>query len=215
MFVSQQDLSEGEARIPLKVIHINRCPVIFPAKVLKDVEGEQKGEYGAIVARLGIDIAACRGHWKTLREASGVAQKVAEVFSGGYEESPQDPDLMLYSGSFFSAADRQQMERVLAMDPWDLVGQRFAFQDPRLEEMLFRFRARSYPDTLEGEEREQWEAFRWMRMNDPALSGFTLKAFAREIERYNQQALTDRERQILEELVMFVEAMMPAQAFDA
>ena len=64
-------------------------------------------------------------------------------------------------------------------------------------------------------EREQWEAFRWMRMNDPALSGFTLKAFAREIERYNQQALTDRERQILEELVMFVEAMMPAQAFDA
>ena len=62
VFVSQQDLSEGEARIPLKVIHINRCPVIFPAKVLKDVEGEQKGEYGAIVARLGIDIAPCRGH---------------------------------------------------------------------------------------------------------------------------------------------------------
>jgi len=68
---------------------------------------------------------------------------------------------------------------------------------------------------LEGEEREQWEAFRWMRINDPALAGFTLKAFAREIAQYNQQTLTDRERQILEELVMFVEAMMPAQAFDA
>lgn len=215
VFVSQQDLTEGEARIPLKVIHINRCPVVFPASALKDVEGPQQGEYGAIVARLGLDVAACRQHWKTLRDASGVAAKVAEVFSAGYDDALQDPDLMLYSGSFFSAADRQQMERVREMEPWDLVGQRFAFQDPRLEEMLFRFRARSYPDTLEGEEREQWEAFRWMRINDPALAGFTLKAFAREIAKYNQQTLTDRERQILEELVMFVEAMMPAQAFDA
>lgn len=215
VFVSQQDLSEGEARIPLKVIHINRCPVVFPATVLKDIEGEHKGEYGAIAARLGVDIEACRGHWKTLRAAAGVAQKARAVFDAKHDASSQDPDLMLYAGSFFSAADRQQMESVLAMEPWDLVGQRFAFQDPRLEEMLFRFRARSYPETLEGDEREQWEAFRWMRMNDPALSGFTLKAFAREIERYNQQSLSDHERQILEELVMYVEAMMPAQAFDA
>lgn len=215
VFVSQQDLAEGEVRVPLKVIHVNRCPVIFPASVLKDIEGPQKGEYGTIVERLGLDIVTCRQHWKTLREARGVAAKVAEVFKTGFEETPQDPDLMLYGGSFFSAADRQQMDQVRAMDPWDLVGQRFAFQDARLEEMLFRYRARNYPDTLEGEEREQWEAFRWMRINDPALSGFTLKAFAREIERYNQQTLSDRERQILEELVMFVEAMMPAQAFDA
>lgn len=215
VFVSQQDLAEGEVRVPLKVIHVNRCPVIFPASVLKDIEGPQKGEYGTIVERLGLDIVTCRQHWKTLREARGVAAKVAEVFKAGFEETPQDPDLMLYGGSFFSAVDRQQMDQVRAMDPWDLVGQRFAFQDARLEEMLFRYRARNYPDTLEGEEREQWEAFRWMRINDPALSGFTLKAFAREIERYNQQTLSDRERQILEELVMFVEAMMPAQAFDA
>jgi len=84
-----------------------------------------------------------------------------------------------------------------------------------LEEMLFRYRARSYPETLEGEELAQWEAFRWERLNDPAVASVTLKAFAREIEQYNQQTLEDRERQILEELVMYVEAMLPAQAFDA
>lgn len=33
VFVSQQDLAEGEARIPLKVIHINRCPVVFPQRL--------------------------------------------------------------------------------------------------------------------------------------------------------------------------------------
>ncbi|MCP1314558.1 MULTISPECIES: exodeoxyribonuclease I [unclassified Halomonas] len=216
VFVSQQDLAEGESRIPLKVIHINRCPVVFPASALKDVQGPKQGEYGEIQARLGIDVDQCRAHWKTLRDsAAQVAQKVAEVFGAGYEEGPQDPDLMLYSGNFFSPADRQQMQRVRETSPWDLVGARFAFQDPRLEEMLFRFRARNYPETLEGEEREQWEAFRWARLNDAAVSGFTLKAFAREIERYNQQSLSDYQRQILEEVVMFVEAMLPAQAFDA
>jgi exodeoxyribonuclease-1 len=216
VFVSQQDLAEGEARIPLKVIHINRCPVVFPASALKDVSGPHQGEYGDIVSRLGLDLPACRKHWKTLHDTIvPVANKVAEVFAEGYAEGVQDPDLMLYSGGFFSAADRQQMERVRSMDAWDLVGQRFAFQDPRLEEMLFRYRARSYPETLEGEELAQWEAFRWSRLNDPALAGFTLKDFAREIERYNQQSLTDHERQILEELVMHIEAILPAQAFDA
>ncbi|WP_017431171.1 exodeoxyribonuclease I [Vreelandella jeotgali] len=214
VFVSQADLSEGETRIPLKVIQINRCPVVFPAGFLKDVDGPHKGEYGDIVARLGMNMAACRRHWKALHEAPDVAARVAEVFAAPYPEEVADPDLMLYSGGFFSPADRQQMERVRQTPAWDLVGQRFAFQDPRLEEMLFRYRARSYPETLEGDELAQWEAFRWERLNNPALSGFTLKDFAREIEHYNQQTLDDRSRQILEELVMYVEAMLPAQAFE-
>lgn len=93
-------------------------------------------------------------------------------------------------------------------------GASFPFQDPRLEEMLFRYRARSYPETLDDDERVRWETYRWERLNDPAVAGFTLRDFAREIERVNQVALSDRDRQILEELVMYVEAMMPAQAFD-
>ncbi|PSJ22876.1 exodeoxyribonuclease I [Halomonas sp. ND22Bw] len=213
VFVSNDDLAEGESRIPLKVIHINKCPVVLPASALKDVAGPRQGEYGDIVERLSLDMAACRRHWKTLADHPEVIARVSEVFAAPPPEPPHDPDLMLYSGGFFSPSDRQQMERVRATDPWDLVGAGFAFQDPRLEEMLFRYRARSYPDTLTGEEQARWEAFRWERMNDAAVAGFTLKEFAREIDRLNQGALGDRERQILEELVMHVEAMMPAQAF--
>ncbi|HSP59154.1 MAG TPA: exodeoxyribonuclease I [Halomonas sp.] len=214
VFVSNDDLAEGAERIPLKVIHINKCPVLFPASALKDVDGSHQGEYGEIVARLGLDVAACREHWKQLAARPEVAARVAEVFAEPPPEGPGDPDLMLYAGGFFSPADRQQMQRVRDTAPWDLVGASFAFQDPRLEEMLFRYRARSYPHTLEGDELARWESFRWARMNDPALSSLTLKAFAREIERLNQVALDDHERQILEELVMHVEAIMPAQAFD-
>ncbi|MDT8879919.1 exodeoxyribonuclease I [Halomonas saccharevitans] len=213
VFVSNDDLAEGAERIPLKVIHINKCPVLFPASALKDVSGPRQGEYGEIVERLGLDLAACREHWKRLAARPEIAARVAEVFAAPHPEPPYDPDLMLYAGGFFSPTDRQQMQRVRETDPWDLVGARFAFQDPRLEEMLFRYRARSYPDTLESEEQARWEAFRWERMNDPAVASLTLKDFAREIERLNGASLADRDRQVLEELVMHVESMMPPQAF--
>lgn len=213
VFVSSDDLAEGEVRIPLKVIHINRSPVVLPASALKDVEGPRRGEYGEIVARLGLDIDACRRHWKQLAAEPAAARKAAEVFAQPPPDTPRDPDLMLYSGGFFSPADRQQMQRVREASPWDLVDARFAFQDPRLEEMLFRFRARNYPDTLSSEEQARWEGYRWERMNDAAVAGFTLKDFAREIERLNQATLSDRDRQVLEELVMHVESIMPAQAF--
>lgn len=215
VFVSNDDLAEGTERIPLKAIHINKCPVLFPAGALKDVAGERKGQYGEIVERLGLDMAACRDHWKRLAGHPEVASRAAEVFAEPPPVGPGDPDLMLYSGGFFSPADRQQMQRVRDTDPWDLVGATFAFQDPRLEEMLFRYRARSFPETLEGDELARWEADRWARMNDAEVASLTLKGFAREIERLNQVELTDRDRQVLEELVMHVEAILPPQAFDA
>ncbi|PWW33627.1 exodeoxyribonuclease I [Chromohalobacter israelensis] len=213
VFASADELAEGEARIPLKVIHINKSPVIMPAASLKDVDGPQRGEYGALVARLGLDMAACRRHWKQLQAAPGVAAKAAEVFAEGPGAPPSDPDLMLYSGGFFSPADRREMQRAREMPAWDLAEANFAFQDPRLEEMLFRLRARNYPDTLSSEEQAQWEAYRWARMNDAEVASLTLTGFAREIERLNQVPLDDAQRQVLEELVMHVEAMMPPQAF--
>ncbi|MFW6344972.1 MAG: exodeoxyribonuclease I [Halomonas sp.] len=215
VFVSNDDLAEGAERIPLKVIHVNKCPVLFPAAALKDATGERKGQYGEIVARLGLDMAACRAHWKRLSGHPEAAAKAAEAFAEPPPAGPNDPDLMLYAGGFFSPADRAQMQRVRDTDPWDLVGARFAFQDPRLEEMLFRYRARSFPETLEGEELAQWEAYRWARLNDPEVASLTLKGFAREIERLNRVELSDRDRQVLEELVMHVEAILPPQAFEA
>ncbi|HSH48915.1 MAG TPA: exodeoxyribonuclease I, partial [Halomonas sp.] len=214
VFVSNDDLAEGESRIPLKVIHINKCPVVMPVAFLKDVAGERAGDYGEIVERLSLDLEAGRRHWKALRAHSDVADRAVEVFSEPHPEPPRDPDLMLYSGGFFSASDRAQMERVRATDPWDLVGATFSFQDPRLEEMLFRYRARSYPETLEGEEKARWDAWRWERLRDARVAGFTLSDFGREIERLGYTELSDSQRQVLEELVMHVEAILPSQAFD-
>ncbi|WP_136068926.1 exodeoxyribonuclease I [Modicisalibacter radicis] len=204
VFASADELSEGESRIPLKVIHINRSPVLLPISAATD----------EVQARLKLDRALCERHWQALCARPEAARKAAAAFAEGPGKPPNDPDMMLYSGGFFSPADRKEMQRVHETAPEALGDTAFAFQDPRLEEMLFRLRARSYPDTLSGEEQQQWEAFRWARMNDASLGILTLKAFAREIEQLNRVALSDRDRQVLEELVMHVEAMMPPQAFD-
>ncbi|MGC3875107.1 exodeoxyribonuclease I [Halomonas sp. GXIMD04776] len=203
VFASADELAEGDTRIPLKIVHINRSPVLLPLAAVTD----------EVATRLKLDRAQCEAHWKTLCANPEAARKAAAVFAKGPAEGPQDPDMMLYSGGFFSPADRQEMQRVLETSPEALANTVFAFQDPRLEEMLFRLRARNYPDTLTSEEQAQWEGYRWARMNDNTLGILTLKGFAREIERLNQMSLEDHERQVLEELVMHVEAMMPAQAF--
>ncbi|MGJ8526298.1 Exodeoxyribonuclease I [Halomonadaceae bacterium LMG 33818] len=204
LFVSREELAEGTTRIPLKLVHVNRSPVVLPIKALDD----------AAAKRLHIDKAQAQQHWQRLVQADGLAEKVAAVFNEGNPPSSNDPDLMLYSGNFFSSADKRAMAEVHKYAGWDLVGLNVPFQDPRLEEMLFRLRARSYPETLEGEERERWDAMRWERFNSPELSSLTLQGFAREIERLNQEVQDDKKRALLEELVMHVEAIMPAQAFE-
>ncbi|HPT27802.1 MAG TPA: hypothetical protein PLZ95_15390, partial [Bryobacteraceae bacterium] len=40
----------------------------------------------------------------------------------------------------------------------------FAFRDPRLPELLFRYRARNWPATLSAAERERWDAYRRERL---------------------------------------------------
>jgi exodeoxyribonuclease-1 len=41
----------------------------------------------------------------------------------------------------------------------------FAFTDPRLAELLFRYRARNFPDSLSVDEHAQWQEFRHARLH--------------------------------------------------
>ncbi len=64
------DLPEGVERIPLKVVHINRAPVIVPMGTLTEQARE----------RWQMDAASEQRHLETLRSASGLADKLAQVF---------------------------------------------------------------------------------------------------------------------------------------
>jgi exodeoxyribonuclease-1 len=162
LFSPSNTLPEGVERIPLKGVHVNRCPVVVPATVLRAEDAE----------RLGIDPPRGVAHGKRLQAAAdAVVEKIKTVFSGESPTDFPDPELMLYRGGFLPEADRRELERIRRMSATELAGYRPKFLDPRLEEILFRYRARNFPETLTETERERWESFRRRRLTEPGAGG--------------------------------------------
>lgn len=150
IFTATADLPEGVARIPLKTVHINKCPVLAPISVIRPDDE----------IRLEIDLALCHANIEKIKAATGLAEKLAIVFSGQiYDEQDSDPDLEIYSGGFFPETDKQKMTRIRVMPPEQLSKTAFDFTDTRLPEMLFRYRARNYPETLSSDEALRWNEF--------------------------------------------------------
>jgi exodeoxyribonuclease I len=150
IYTATSDLPEGMARIPLKTVHLNKSPVLAPISVLR-LEDQ---------ARLQIDLALCERHISKLTAAKGLAEKITKVFSGRYESSyGDDPDLAIYSGGFFSDKDKQKIVKISEMSADELKHYNPGFADKRLAEMLFRYRARNYEDSLTGDEKKRWLHF--------------------------------------------------------
>jgi len=150
IFTATVDLPEGVERIPLKTVHINKCPVLAPVSVIRPEDAQ----------RLDIDLAFCYANIDKIKAASALSEKLAAVFSGQiYIEQDSDPDLGIYSGGFFSENDKQQMTKIRGISPEQLAKSVFKFTDSRLPEMLFRYRARNYPETLDTGELKRWNEF--------------------------------------------------------
>ncbi len=157
MYTRRDDLAEDELPIGLKQIHINKSPFLAGAKTLTDENA----------ARLDIDKAFAREQYKKLRQHPEIREKLVAVFDLHSDREITDPDLQLYSGGFFSHADKAKMEMIRNTKPMNLAALELTFDDERLPEMLFRYRARNYPETLNDSELMRWREFCQPRLNDP------------------------------------------------
>ena len=195
IFTATADLPEGEERIPLKTVHLNKCPVLAPISVLKQEDQ----------IRLNIDLATCLANIEKIKAKQALPDKIAAVFSGN-EHKPSvqitDPDLAIYSGGFFADADKHKMANIRNTEPRQLAKLQPNFVDPRLPEMLFRYRARNYPETLQAEERIAWRVFCTKRLvGDEQGGGITLEQYFKELSRLRCE--TSGKEPILQELENF------------
>ncbi|QDP01399.1 exodeoxyribonuclease I [Thalassotalea sp. PS06] len=150
LYTKRSELADDELPVGIKLIHINKCPVVAPAKTLTEADAE----------RLGIDRENCLKNWRALKQqAAQVREKLSEVFNESYENKVEDADVALYSGSFFSDSDKAQMQLIHEMPVEQLATYPFKFQDPRLATLLFRYRARNYLHTLTADEQRQWQQY--------------------------------------------------------
>lgn len=200
LFNRTQDLPEGAERIPLKTVHTNRCPILAPMKTLTAEAAE----------RWQIDDVIVAGHVRKLQATPGLAAKVQDVHTLAAFPPETDPDLMLYSGGFFPDADRREMARLHGMTPQELAAHRFVFQDPRLPEMLFRYRARNWPHTLSREQLENWDAYRLQRLREPdSGAGITFDVYQENLVPLRSAWAEDPERiDLLDELGRWAERVM-------
>ncbi|NOQ80446.1 MAG: exodeoxyribonuclease I, partial [Gammaproteobacteria bacterium] len=107
----------------------------------------------------------------------------------------------LYSGGFFSPADKDKMAIIRKTKSTELGDLDLNFEDERLEEMLFRYRCRNYPDTLFMHEMERWNHYRIQRMT--TLEGdasIKLDEYLAEINELKTDELPSEKMQLLEQL---------------
>ena len=122
LYTRHDDLAPDELPISVKLIHINKCPVIAPAKTLLPENAK----------RLNIPRELCLKNLALLKAHDNLRDKLSDVFAVEYDNStPVDPEQALYSGSFFSHGDKAQMDILRELPPEQLGSHPFQFQDER------------------------------------------------------------------------------------
>jgi exodeoxyribonuclease-1 len=191
------DLPEGVLRLPVKSVHLNKSPMVMSnLKVLSP----------AMAHRWGIDVDAQLQHAQYAQALPDMSAIWSEVFDRP-EGARLDVDEDLY-GAFVSNSDRRRLNDLRAMTVDQLACAHPAFEDARLPELLFRYRARNFPQTLTDDETARWEAHRSARLFDGANGARTIEQLFDEIDKLSADA-DERGEAILGALYDYAESIAP------
>jgi exodeoxyribonuclease-1 len=128
------------------------------------------------------------------------------VFARPPEPAP-DVDQDLYGG-FVGNNDRRRLNDLRNMTGEQLARSRAAFDDPRLDELFWRYRARNFPESLSPEETGRWEAHRRACLFDGAGGVRTVDQLFTEIDQLSETA-DERAETILGALYDWAETIAP------
>jgi exodeoxyribonuclease-1 len=178
---------------------LNKCPFIAPLKVI-----DQTAQ-----TRWQIDLNEFEQRRQFLIGNSELREKIVAACCFTREfETTSDPDLMLYSGAFFSDQDRSNMAIIRATDPDQLAGLELNFADNRLPEMLFRYRARNFPRTLNDAELQRWRSFCQHQLMTPPGRALSAEQFMHELEQASvQYADSAKHMRLLHDLYRYVQSL--------
>lgn len=148
---------EGKLSVPLKLVHINKCPVLAPFKTLDQQRAIE----------IGLDIALCEANIYRLRESATIRDKVMDIFQQDYDDNAvieeNEVESALYRG-FFGNGDREKMDIIQNLDEEGLKGLEMSFSDKRIEPLLFHYKARHFYRTLTRAEQIRWSKYRWQQL---------------------------------------------------
>lgn len=192
----EQAMEERE-RLPIKQIMPNRVPAMAPLATLDERSRD----------RLEIDMSQIEKNRQMLKKykLTDFLRKLGSLQDKRWAGKPKpgDVDGELYDG-FVSDTDRRGLDRVVADPLVDLPD----FQDSRLSELVFRYRARNIQKLLSTEELAKWETYRQQRLT--ADYGMSLEKFYQKMQELSvDETITDQQKELLTELDLYAQSIAP------
>ena len=197
LFSKRDALPEGVTRLPLKSIHLNKSPMVI--NNLKTLSPE-------MAQRWQFDLDLALQHAEYAAEAPDMSAIWQQVFHRDPGPTP-DVDEDLYGG-FVGNGDRRQLTSLRAMTPQKLAAARPSFDDRRLEELVFRYRARNFPATLDETEQARWEEHRAARLFEGEGDFRNIDILFAEIDALSE-TVDERGEAILGALYDYAEMIVP------
>ena len=197
LFSKSADLPEGVQRLPLKSIHLNKSPMVV--RKLQTLSPE-------LASKWGIDLEVALANAEKAAALPDMSAIWPEVFVRPRLDSP-DVDEDLYGG-FVNNTDRKRLNQLRALSPAELAHARIGFDDDRLAELVFRYRARNFAETLSPDDLERWETHRAARLLDGEGGARNVDSLLAEIDTLSETA-DARGEAILGALYDYAEAIAP------
>ena len=168
VFAKSNDLDPAD-RIGLSSIAINKCPVLVPLNTLRADDEE----------RLGIDRQQMLDRASRLEQLldEEMTTTVSKAMHREWNDSPYELEGTLYSGNFYSGDDKQRLAKVRKASAAKLANFAGFFDDPRLDAMLWRYRARNHPELLSVAEQQQWQREAKERLHDDASPWLSFREY--------------------------------------
>ena len=200
-------------RLPVKTVKYNRAPAVAPLGVIKDAATQERIDLSLdTVAKNLTKLRA--GHKEFAAKILQAVAKMDEVRTKDQVamlDNQLTVDSRLYE-KFIDNSDKNAMRFVRTSNPEELNNLARNFRDERLKSLLPLYKARNFPKSLSSDERAAWDAFCAAKLFDGGTQSKLAKYFARLAELANDDKLSDNKKYLLEELQLYGQSIVPADA---
>ena len=188
-YASNKQLEQlGLTRFPVKMVHANRSPIVATTKLI-DNGTEQ---------RMQLTREQWQQHYQQWLDSNQLAQlqslmrqNLSSSFKDIGDEVTNDPEHLLYDG-FLSPSDKRLCQRITNSNAQQLQQLQLTFNDPKYDELLWRYRARNFPETLSIEEMQDWQQFCQLRLTDKAADcSIVMDEYLQQIEQLKTEYSND------------------------
>jgi len=198
-------------RLPIKSLRFNCCPAVAPMGVL-DKASQQ---------RLKIDTKQIKSHYLKLKkiQANFIPKLLTALDILNDEQQSRlsltisNIDGQLYD-DFFKDNDKQVMKEIQKTTAIELRSDKFSFNDQRLRELLSRYKARNFPNSLTETEQKQWENYRRIKLLDGGENSYLARYINRLKVISGQANLSAHDRYLIEELQLYGQSIIPVETAD-